>query len=694
MYSNTDKSKVYSKTLPSLLPIEHVPIEQEHSDLQTQQEDCTSDSKLLNDPMNAIVSLPIIVKNEQVNVPKSCQRHSKYLPGHELIECKSNQVALQAIGYDITLENVSYNVNVKDKENSTFFRKKTKSKALLSNITCSFNKSKMTGLLGSSGAGKSTLMDLVAGRKTGGYEGEILFDGSPRPSNFKKITGYVEQTDVVVTTLTVYENLYYSAELRLPKNEFTKEMKEERIETVIKDLGLTRCRDTLVGDVLNRGISGGELKRLSIGVELLLLPGILFLDEPTSGLDSATTVDVVNILRNLAEKGHTIICTIHQPSAEAFAMFDQLVLLSKGEICYTGDASGGAPYLKSLGFAPLNAEKFGFNPAEFLLSVTGGGTGCGLATTTGPEHCDFAFHWQHSPINIQRKQSIWHKNEIHQIENSRVDDFTNENSFFHSLCVLTERSFVSALRDRQFLSMRILKNVAVAIILLSVYYDVNTSGTNPNINALACVFMVAALWGMNGMGYITGMIQDRPVFYRERQAGCYKVLPHLISKIILEWPFSLVATFLFSVTIYFGCRFYIGFGIVQFLYFWACVFILNEAAAAFAATLAASSPNMEVAVSIAPMILVIQFIFAGFLIVRSALPVYWRYTARYLSFFTYGFAGLAQNSFEGTANQQLLVDYELTEITKWENLAVLGGLVVFWRILNYLALRFCKHYKK
>eukprot|EP00121_Abeoforma_whisleri_P014528 Awhi_evm1s13395 len=163
------------------------------------------------------------------------------------------------------------------------------------------------------------------------------------------------------------------------------------------------------------------------------------------------------------------------------------------------------------------------------------------------------------------------------------------------------------------------------------------------------------------------MIEDRPIYYRDRLAGCSRTLPHLLSKIVLEWPFAIFSTCIFSITIYFGCLFYVGLPIGDFFYFWLQIFLTNEVAASFAGTVAALSPTMDIAISLGPMMLIMLFMFAGFLIIPSALPVYWRFTIRYLSFFTYSFAGLAQNCFLGTNNKEILNIYELLELSKWEN---------------------------
>lgn len=146
------------------------------------------------------------------------------------------------------------------------------------------------------------------------------------------------QEDIVLGTLTVRETISYSANLRLPST-MTKEEVNDIIEGTIMEMGLQDCADRLVGNWHLRGISGGEKKRLSIALEILTRPSLLFLDEPTSGLDSASAYFVAQTLRNLGHDGKsTVISSIHQPSSEVFALFDDLFLLSGGQTIYFGPA--------------------------------------------------------------------------------------------------------------------------------------------------------------------------------------------------------------------------------------------------------------------------------------------------------------------------------------------------------------------
>jgi ABC-type multidrug transport system ATPase subunit len=191
--------------------------------------------------------------------------------------------------------------------------------------------------MGASGAGKSTLLDILANRKTtGNIEGEIYFNGKlqlPTQKTMRINTAYVMQDNIHIGTLTVGETLMYAAQLRLSEKTSIKK-KQERVNKIATVLGLNSLLDSKVGDVNIRGISGGQLKRLSIAVEIVHLPDLIFLDEPTTGLDSSLAYEVIAAVRNLANQNRTIISTIHQPSAQTFELFDKLLLLAAGFFYY------------------------------------------------------------------------------------------------------------------------------------------------------------------------------------------------------------------------------------------------------------------------------------------------------------------------------------------------------------------------
>ncbi|KAF5832191.1 hypothetical protein DUNSADRAFT_11998 [Dunaliella salina] len=222
-------------------------------------------------------------------------------------------------------------------------------------------------LMGPSGSGKSTLLQVLGGRSTCRISGDMLFNGAPLTKNVKKRLGFVTQDDVLFAELTVYETLFFSAMLRLPRS-WPKQKKLDRVEMVMTILGIQKCRDTIIGNSMMRGVSGGERKRVSIGAELLINPSVLFLDEPTSGLDSTTALKLVQTMRQLASGGRTVIASIHQPSSRLYQQMDKLMLLSEGYILYYGHTLAAAHWLAIAGH-PL---PFGVSVPDHILDLANG----------------------------------------------------------------------------------------------------------------------------------------------------------------------------------------------------------------------------------------------------------------------------------------------------------------------------------
>jgi ATP-binding cassette subfamily G (WHITE) protein 2 len=167
--------------------------------------------------------------------------------------------------------------------------------------------------------------------------GDVHINGSAYNKNLlKSMSGYVMQDDVIHAQLTVQETLMYTAALRMP-SQTTLEERQDRCTECLKTMGIEYCRDVIVGDSRNKGISGGERKRLCVAMELMTKPKLLFLDEPTSGLDSTTALSLMHTMKSLCESGQcTVVCTIHQPQTKIFNLMDNLLLMKKGEIVYQG----------------------------------------------------------------------------------------------------------------------------------------------------------------------------------------------------------------------------------------------------------------------------------------------------------------------------------------------------------------------
>ncbi|OWZ15160.1 ABC transporter, partial [Phytophthora megakarya] len=262
--------------------------------------------------------------------------------------------------------------------------KETVTRELLKGVTGYAVPGTMTALMGSTGAGKTTLMDVLAGRKSGKagnkkngaptLRGRVLLNGVDATElAVRRCTGYCEQTDVHSDASTFREALQFSAYLR-QGDRVAPERVEEIVDECLELLGLQDVAGQIV-----RGSSSEQLKRLTLGVELAAQPSVLFLDEPTSGLDARAAKALMDGVRKVADSGRTVICTIHQPSAEVFLLFDSLLLLQRGgETVYFGELGHNGEtlvnYFQSLGL-PRSAPAFkpGDNPATWMLDVIGAG---------------------------------------------------------------------------------------------------------------------------------------------------------------------------------------------------------------------------------------------------------------------------------------------------------------------------------
>ncbi|OLL24559.1 ABC transporter G family member [Neolecta irregularis DAH-3] len=242
------------------------------------------------------------------------------------------------------------------------------SKQILSDVQGTVQHGQVMAIVGASGAGKTSFLDILARKnKRGLVTGKVLVNGAEiSDSEFRKISGFVDQEDSLLPTLTVFETIMYSARLRLPRD-MSLEAKRCRVLETMHELGILPIRDMMIGSEGARGISGGEKRRVSIACELVTSPSILFLDEPTSGLDSYNAFNVVENLVALARNyNRTVVFTIHQPRSNIVALFDHLLLLAHGKMVYSGDLSNCQSYFENIGF-PCPA---GFNIADYLVDLT------------------------------------------------------------------------------------------------------------------------------------------------------------------------------------------------------------------------------------------------------------------------------------------------------------------------------------
>jgi ABC-type multidrug transport system ATPase subunit/Ca2+-binding EF-hand superfamily protein len=282
-------------------------------------------------------------------------------------------------------------------------RIKGTNKRVLNGVSGEFDHSQLIAVMGPSGAGKSTFLNTLCGRAFYGEKfGKVFINGKEDSiENHGEMVGFVPQDDTVFETLTVYENFFYSAALRLP--DATDSERDLIIEDVISLLELSHIRDSVVGSVDKRGISGGQRKRVNIGLELVADPSILFLDEPTSGLDSTSAKIVMSALKDLANLGMTVISVIHQPRYSIFALFDQLLLLGKGGMTvFCGPTHFVQAYFEGIGFHCPQAE----NLADFLMDCCAGVVSREGDPTFVPEDLFVMWRKEGSKMFAENKQQM------------------------------------------------------------------------------------------------------------------------------------------------------------------------------------------------------------------------------------------------------------------------------------------------
>ncbi|KAM6221144.1 ATP-binding cassette sub-family G member 8 [Rhynchocyon petersi] len=238
----------------------------------------------------------------------------------------------------------------------------------IQNLSFKVKSGQMLAIIGSTGCGRASLLDVITGRGHGGKikSGKIWINGQPStPQLVRKHVAHVRQHDQLLPNLTVRETLAFVARLRLPRT-FSQAERDKRVDDVIAELRLRQCANTRVGNQYLRGVSGGERRRVSIGVQLLWNPGILILDEPTSGLDSFTAHNLVRTLSRLAKGNRLVLISIHQPRSDIFQLFDLVLLMTSGTTIYSGAARDMVQYFTEIGHpCPRYC-----NPADFYVDLT------------------------------------------------------------------------------------------------------------------------------------------------------------------------------------------------------------------------------------------------------------------------------------------------------------------------------------
>jgi ABC-type multidrug transport system ATPase subunit len=478
------------------------------------------------------------------------------------------------------------------------------------------------------------------------------------------------QDNVHIGVLTVRQTLTYAAQLRMPQR-VDEKIRVARVNKIMDMLGLTEHAGTIVGNENIRGISGGQLKRLSIGVEIINLPDLIFLDEPTTGLDSSISYEVMAAVRNLANQNRTVICTIHQPSPITYFLFDKLLLMAEGRVIYFGPARDVVNYFAS------SVYKFpyirGTNPADFVISVGGSFTAAhdGKIISGG----ELATYYSQSDLCRVFMENI---DTMVAMDLAAVGELTEDEEEMSvyptgtlwQMKVLLHRLVVKTGKDRKPAVASFGRHIVVGLFYGSIFFDLDDDQFTERLSVFFFGLMFMVLGHQQA---IPALFEDRLVFYRERGAHCYGALPYWVTLWVLQVPFAILNVLVFSVITYNMCGFREGgdrFGVFY------CGMLFCSLCGLFCCQLIASlAPTGQAAINIFPVSLFFCIIFAGYVIFIPEFPAWLESWGPYVSFMRFGFQAMVLNELVGNEDlasysQQFIEDLGFEDYTREECLSI------------------------
>ncbi|KAG5404800.1 hypothetical protein IGI04_010919 [Brassica rapa subsp. trilocularis] len=455
---------------------------------------------------------------------------------------------------------------------------------LLSNVSGVFSPGVLTALVGSSGAGKTTLMDVLAGRKTGGYiEGDIRISGYQKEQQtFARISGYVEQNDIHSPQVTVEESLWFSASLRLPQ-EITKDQKKEFVEEVMRLVELDSLRYALVGLPGTTGLSTEQRKRLTIAVELVANPSIIFMDEPTSGLDARAAAIVMRTVIYGGKLGQH-----SKVMVDYFQGVDGVPAISSGYNPATWMLEVTTPALEekiNMDFADLYKKSQQFREVEANIKQLS-------VPPQGSKAITFASRYSQSQLS-QFRLCLWKQNLVYW-------------------------------RSPAYNLVRLLFTTVAAIILGTVFWDVGSKRTSTQdlVTVMGALYSACLFLGVSNASSVQPIVSiERTVFYREKSAGMYSPIPYAAAQGLVEIPYIFTQTILYGVITYFTIGFERTFS--KFILYLVFMFLTFTYFTFYGMMAVGLTPNQHLAAVISSAFYSLWNLLSGFLVQKPLIPVWW-----------------------------------------------------------------------
>ncbi|EFJ06040.1 hypothetical protein SELMODRAFT_136119, partial [Selaginella moellendorffii] len=519
-------------------------------------------------------------------------------------------------------------------------------KYILHGITGSVAPGEILAMMGPSGSGKTTLLKILGGRLLRDVSGSVTFNDVPYGSFMKKRIGFVAQEDILFPYLTVQECLEFTALLRLP-NTMTRSQKMSKADRVLKDLGLERCRHTIIGGPFIPGVSGGERKRTSIGSEILIDPSLLLLDEPTSGLDSATALKILQVVGNIAQAGRTILTTIHQPSSRLFHMFDKLILISEGHTIYSGPAREVMSYFSSLHFVP----EITMNPADFLLDlavgvvhdisipedITNRSPEEEKLDNAGARHLRMKYKTELEPKEKQKICTLKVSNNLKEMIQAK-HDFSS--SWPLQFKVLFKRTFKERARD-YFDYIRFIQVIGVSIVLGLLWWQSKLDTEIDVRDQAGLIFYIAIFWSTSGLfSSVSTFPLERPFLIKELGADMYSLSAFYASSTISDIIAEIIYPTIFVIIVYFMTGLHRS--LESFMLTLLSTYLLTVASQGAGDLLGAAVMDVKKSGTVASLVLLLFLLVGGYYV--QHMPVFMKWI-KYVSFIFYGYRLLLKTQY-------------------------------------------------
>ncbi|XP_072954744.1 ABC transporter G family member 51 [Typha angustifolia] len=519
----------------------------------------------------------------------------------------------------MTFHNVSYFVDMPKEMRAQGVPEKRLQ--LLSNVSGVFRPHVLTALVGSSGAGKTTLMDVLAGRKTGGYiEGDIKISGFEKDQRtFARISGYVEQNDIHSPEVTVEESLWFSSSLRLSKD-ISREKRHAFVEEVMSLVELDQLRHALVGMPGSNGLSTEQRKRLTLAVELVANPSIIFMDEPTSGLDARAAAIVMRTVRNTVDTGRTVVCTIHQPSIDIFEAFDELLLMKRGgHVIYGGllgvNSQNMIDYFQGIPGVPTIQNDY--NPATWMLEIT---------TQACEEKLglDFATIYRNSD-QFRKVEALIQELSVPAAGTETLkfsSEFPQDGITQFKTCYIKQN--LVYWRSPRYNAVRLIFTTLAALIFGSIFWNAGSKRetTEDLMIIMGSLYAACLFLGINNSSSVQPVVSiERTVYYRERAARMYSSFPYAAAQGLVEIPYILAQTLIFGIITYFMINYERAIG--KLLLYLVFMFLTFTYFTFYGMMAVGLTPSQHLAAVISSAFYSLWNLLSGFLVPKPSIPGWW-----------------------------------------------------------------------